>query len=162
MVDETHDVITYSQGVQPITIIRYAEVLLNKAEALYKTGRESDAERIINNDIRARVGLPGISAEGSDLMAAIRQERKVELAFEGLWYWDLRRWGVAHKAYPEGLTGYQVHGLKITKAEDGTFHYSYVSVDDKNRNFPERLYRFPLPSDELNNNGLVSQFPEWK
>lgn len=162
LVDETHDVITYSQGVQPITIIRYAEVLLNKAEALYKTGKESDAERIINNDIRARVGLPGISAEGAGLMAAIRQERKVELAFEGLWYWDLRRWGVAHKAYPEGLTGYQVHGLKITKDEEGTFHYTYVSVDDKNRNFPEKLYRFPLPSDELNNNGLVSQFPEWK
>ncbi len=162
MVDETHDVIRYSTGVQPITIIRYAEVLLNKAEALYMTGKEAEAETIINNDIRERVGLPGISAEGEDLMAAIRQERKVELAFEGLWYWDLRRWGVAHKAYPEGLTGYQVHGFKITKDEDGVFHYSYISVDDKNRNFSEKLYRFPLPSDELNNNGLVSQFPEWK
>lgn len=162
MVDETHDVIRYSSGVQPITIIRYAEVLLNKAEALYVTGKEAEAETIINDDIRARVGLPGISAEGDDLMAAIRQERKVELAFEGLWYWDLRRWGIAHKAYPEGLTGYQVHGFKITKDEDGVFHYTYVSVDDKNRNFSEKLYRFPLPSDELNNNGLVSQFPEWK
>lgn len=162
MVDETHDVIRYSSGVQPITIIRYAEVLLNKAEALYMTGKEAEAETIINDDIRARVGLPGISAEGDDLMAAIRQERKVELAFEGLWYWDLRRWGIAHKAYPEGLTGYQVHGFKITKDEDGVFHYTYVSVDDKNRNFSEKLYRFPLPSDELNNNGLVSQFPEWK
>ena len=162
MVDETHDVIKYSTGVQPITIIRYAEVLLNKAEALYMTGKEAEAETIINGDIRARVGLPGISAEGDELMAAIRQERKVELAFEGLWYWDLRRWGIAHKAYPEGLTGYQVHGFKITKDEDGVFHYSYISVDDKNRNFSEKLYRFPLPSDELNNNGLVSQFPEWK
>lgn len=162
MVDETHDVIRYSSGVQPITIIRYAEVLLNKAEALYMTGKEAEAETIINDDIRARVGLPGISAEGDELMAAIRQERKVELAFEGLWYWDLRRWGIAHKAYPEGLTGYQVHGFKITKDEDGVFHYTYISVDDKNRNFSEKLYRFPLPSDELNNNGLVSQFPEWK
>lgn len=162
MVDETHDVIRYSSGVQPITIIRYAEVLLNKAEALYMTGKEAEAETIINDDIRARVGLPGIPAEGDELMAAIRQERKVELAFEGLWYWDLRRWGIAHKAYPEGLTGYQVHGFKITKDEDGVFHYTYISVDDKNRNFSEKLYRFPLPSDELNNNGLVSQFPEWK
>lgn len=162
MVDETHDVIRYSSGVQPITIIRYAEVLLNKAEALYMTGKEAEAETIINDDIRARVGLLGISAEGDELMAAIRQERKVELAFEGLWYWDLRRWGIAHKAYPEGLTDYQVHGFKITKDEDGVFHYTYISVDDKNRNFSEKLYRFPLPSDELNNNGLVSQFPEWK
>ncbi len=162
LVDEDHDVIAYSSGVQPVTIIRYAEVLLNKAEALYRTDKEADAEDIINNEIRHRVGLPAISAEGDALMDAIRHERKVELAFEGLWYWDLRRWGIAHKAYPDGLTGYQVHGFKITKDESGVFHYSYVSVDDRNRNFPEKLYRFPLPASELNNNGAVAQFPEWK
>ena len=163
MVDETHDVKQYpSGGVQPITVIRYAEVLLNKAEALYATGEEGQANGIVN-DIRSRVGLPAITADGADLMAAIRQERKVEFAFEGLWYWDLRRWGIAHKAYPEGLTGYQVHGFKITKDEEGNFTYDYISVDDKNRNFPERLYRFPLPADELNNNGaLEGQFPEWR
>ena len=161
MVDESHDVIQYSSGVQPFTVIRYAEVLLNKAEALYNTGEEGLANDIVN-DIRSRVGLPSISVDGSGLMAAIRQERKVEFAFEGLWYWDLRRWGIAHKAYPEGLTGYQVHGFKITKADDGTFTYDYIVVDDKNRNFPERLYRFPLPADELNNNGAVKQFTEWK
>ena len=161
MVDESHDVIQYSSGVQPFTVIRYAEVLLNKAEALYNTGEEGLANDIVN-DIRSRVGLPSISVDGSDLMAAIRQERKVEFAFEGLWYWDLRRWGIAHKAYPEGLTGYQVHGFKITKDEEGNFTYDYISVDDKDRNFPERLYRFPLPADELNNNGAVKQFTEWK
>ena len=161
MVDESHDVIQYSSGVQPFTVIRYAEVLLNKAEALYNTGEEGLANDIVN-DIRSRVGLPSISVDGADLMAAIRQERKVEFAFEGLWYWDLRRWGIAHKAYPEGLTGYQVHGFKITKDEEGNFTYDYISVDDKNRNFLERLYRFPLPADELNNNGAVKQFTEWK
>lgn len=162
MVDETHDVKQYpSDGVQPITVIRYAEVLLNKAEALHATGEEGQANGIVN-DIRSRVGLPAITADGADLMAAIRQERKVEFAFEGLWYWDLRRWGIAHKAYPEGLTGYQVHGFKITKDEEGNFTYDYISVDDKDRNFPERLYRFPLPADELNNNGAVKQFTEWK
>lgn len=162
LVDEDHDVIAYSSGVQPVTIIRYAEVLLNKAEALYRTGKEAEAEGIINDEIRHRVGLPAITAEGDALMDAIRRERKVELAFEGLWYWDLRRWGIAHKAWPEGLTDYQVHGFKITKDESGVFHYSYVSVDDRNRNFPEKLYRFPLPASELNNNGAVAQFPEWK
>ncbi len=162
MVDETHNVIQYSSGVQPFTVIRYAEVLLNKAEALYATGEEGQANDIVN-DIRGRVGLPSVTADGADLMAAIRQERKVEFAFEGLWYWDLRRWGIAHKAYPEGLTGYQVHGFKITKDEEGNFTYDYISVDDKNRNFPEKLYRFPLPADELNNNGaLEGQFPEWR
>lgn len=162
IVDESHDVIKYSNGTQPLSIIRYAEVLLNQAEALFKTGNETEAERLVNR-IRARVNLPAVSVEGNALWAAIRQERKVELSYEGLWYWDLRRWGVAHKPYPEGLTGYQVHGLKITKdAETGEFTYTYVTVDDKNRNFPQKLYRFPLPESELRSNSLVHQFPEWK
>lgn len=161
MVDETHNVIQYTSGVQPFTVIRYAEVLLNRAEALYKTGKEGEANDIVNK-IRDRVGLPALSVDGEELMAAIRQERKVEFAFEGLWYWDLRRWGIAHEKYPLGLSDYMVHGFKITKDEEGNFTYDYISVDDQKRNFPQRLYRFPLPAAELNNNGSVNQFPEWK
>ena len=161
MVDETHNVIQYTSGVQPFTVIRYAEVLLNRAEALYKTGKEGEANDIVNK-IRDRVGLPALSVDGEELMAAIRQERKVEFAFEGLWYWDLRRWGIAHEKYPLGLSDYMVHGFKITKDEEGNFTYDYISVDDRNRNYPQRLYRFPLPAAELNNNGSVNQFPEWK
>lgn len=162
MVDEGHDVIANSGSTQPLMILRYAEVLLNKAEACYhlegKTAEANAAVRAIRN----RVGLPYADKEGDELWAAIRQERKVELAYEGLWYWDLRRWGVAHKQYPEGLTGYQQHGLKIEKNDDGTFTYTYVSVDDKDRNFPEKMYRFPMPSGEMNNNKDVDQYPEWK
>lgn len=161
MVDETHNVIQYTSGVQPFTVIRYAEVLLNRAEALYKTGKEGEANDIVNK-IRDRVGLPALSVDGEELMAAIRQERKVEFAFEGLWYWDLRRWGIAHEKYPLGLSDYMVHGFKITRDEEGNFTYDYISVDDQKRNFPQRLYRFPLPAAELNNNGSVNQFPEWK
>lgn len=161
MVDETHNVIQYTSGVQPFTVIRYAEVLLNRAEALYKTGKEGEANDIVNK-IRDRVGLPALSVDGEELMAAIRQERKVEFAFEGLWYWDLRRWGIAHEKYPLGLSDYMVHGFKITRDEEGNFTYDYISVDDRNRNYPQRLYRFPLPAAELNNNGSVNQFPEWK
>ncbi len=161
LVDENHDVIAFSKGTLPLVILRYAEVLLNYAEACYHTndeGKANDAVRAIRN----RVGLPYINKSKEELWAAIRQERKVELAYEGLWYWDLRRWEVAHKAYPEGLTGYQQHGLKIEKAEDGTFTYTYVSVDDQDRNFPQRMYRFPMPSGELDNNGAVDQYPEWR
>ena len=162
MVDETHDVIAYSGGVQPLMILRYAEVLLNKAEACYHTQDAAGANAAVRA-IRERVELPyEEDLAGDQLWEAIRQERKVELAYEGHWYWDLRRWRVAHKQYPEGLTGYQLHGLKIEKNSDGTFTYTYVSVDDQNRNFPERMYRFPMPSGELNNNGAVNQYPEWK
>jgi hypothetical protein len=160
MVDEGHNVITESGSVQPLTIVRYGEVLLNKAEACYHLTETAAANEAVRA-IRTRVGLPYTDKSSSDLWAAIRQERKVELAYEGLWYWDLRRWGVAHKQYPEGLSGYQLHGLKIEKTGEGEFTYNYVSVDDKDRNFLEKMYRFPLPSSELTSNSLVNQFPEW-
>ena len=86
----------------------------------------------------------------------------MELAFEGQRYWDLRRWRVAAKNYPEGLSGYQQHGLKIEKTGDDSFRYTYVSIDEKDRNFPERLYRFPMPESELSSNALVEQYDEWK
>ena len=50
----------------------------------------------------------------------------------------------------------------VTDNGDGTFTYTYVSVDDQDRNFPQKMYRFPMPSGELNNNALVEQYPEWK
>lgn len=164
MVDESHDVSTGdNKSTQPYTVIRLAEVLLNKAEACYLASTPNYAEANAKvKRIRARVGLPYSDKSGEALWKAIRQERKVELAYEGLWYWDLRRWETAAEQYPEGLNGYQLHGLRIDKQANGDLKYTYVSVDDKDRNFPERMYRFPLPSSELNNNGEVEQYPEWK
>lgn len=158
-VDESHDVINENGSVQPVTIIRLGEVLLNKAEACYRLNDAAGANAAVKA-IRDRVGLPYQDKAGENLWKAIRQERKVELAYEGQWYWDLRRWKVAHEQYPTGLNGYQVHGLRIEQQPNGDFVYNYVSVDDKDRNFPERMYRFPLPSGELSSNAAVSQYPE--
>lgn len=166
MVDESHDVIAHSGGVQPLIVLRYAEVLLNYAEACFFSEDEDGANEAIKA-IRSRVELPYTNKGGAELWEAIRQERKIELAYEGTWYWDLRRWGVAHKQYPEGLSGYQLHGLKITKTGDDpvtgepTFSYEYVSVDDQNRKFPQKMYQFPLPNSELESNQAVDQFKGW-
>ena len=121
---------------------------------------ETEANNIIKK-IRSRVGLPYTDLHGREqLMAQIRQERKVELAYEGLRYWDLRRWNLAATDYPEGLCNYQQHGLKIEKEGD-VFKYSYVSVDDTNRDFPAKMYRFPLPESEVKNNkALGNQQPD--
>ena len=159
LVDEGYDV-TVSAGSQPFTFLRYGEVLLNKAEALYRSNDPSGACAAVN-EVRARVNLPSIDLTGSELWDAIRHERKVELAYEGLHYWDLRRWKDATKDYPEGLANYQVHGLKIENTATG-FKYTYVSVDEATRTFPEKMYRFPMSESELNSNALVSQYPEWK
>lgn len=163
MVDETHNVITESGSVQTLTVIRYGEVLLNYAEACYRLGEYGLANTAIRT-IRERVDLPYTEKGSQELWDAIRQERKVELAYEGLWYWDLRRWKVAHENYPVGLANYQQHGLKITKIDDTTFQYEYVSVDDngKMRQFPEKMEGpFPIPTSELTSNSLVNQFPSW-
>ena len=160
-VDETHDLAARSQSTQHFVLLRYGEVLLNKAEACYRAGDSEGANAAVRA-IRKRAGLPYTDKSGEALWQAIRQERRVELAFEDDWYWSLRRWGDAAKAYPEGLNNYQVHGLKIESTPvDGQFKYSYVSVDDKDRNFPEKMYRFPIPEGELNSNALISQYPEW-
>ena len=160
-VDESHDLTVRSESTQHFVLLRYGEVLLNKAEACYRNNDPSGANEAVR-EIRKRVGLPYTDKSGDALWAAIRQERRVELAFEDLWYWDLRRWGDAGKDYPVGLNNYQVHGLKIeTTSVEGQYQYTYVSVDDKDRNFPSKMYRFPIPDSELNSNPLVNQYPEW-
>lgn len=159
LVDENYNVNT-SASSQPFTFLRYAEVLLNRAEACYRTNDAVGANAAVAA-VRSRVGLPYKDKTGDDLWNAIRQERKVELAYEGFRYWDLRRWKDSTKDYPEGLCNYKQHGLKIVKSGD-SFTYSYVTIDDKDRSFPERLYRFPLPASELNSNSAVEQYPEWK
>ncbi|WP_295938937.1 RagB/SusD family nutrient uptake outer membrane protein [uncultured Alistipes sp.] len=153
MMDE--DYTDYStSSTQPWIAIRLAEVLLNHAEACYMLG--VDGANADLKKIRERVGLPYSNKSGADLLAAIRQERKVELYCEGHLYWDMRRWKLAHTAY----TGMRVHGLKIEK-QGADFIYTYVDCDRQDRLFQEKLYRIPLPETELSNNNAVRQFSEW-
>lgn len=161
-VDEGHNLLERTQSTQHFVLLRYGEALLNKAEACYHRNDPAGANAAIRA-IRSRVGLPYTDRSGVALWQAIRQERRIELAFEGLWYWDLRRWEEAAEVYPTGLNSYQVHGLKIEPtAVEGEFLYTYVSVDDNDRNFPAKMYRFPMPESEMSSNSLVEQYPEWR
>ncbi len=140
---------------QPWIEIRLAEVYLNLAEACYRIGETGDANDAIEA-VRNRVNLPYSDKTGDDLFEAIRHERKVELAFEGFHYWDLRRWRVAH----EELNNVRFHGLKITKS-GAILTYEYVDVDKADRKFPERFYNFPIPVAEIANNTSLSQVNLW-
>src|SRR5690625_7573189 len=73
---------------------RYAEVLLNYAEASIELGDDADARRELNK-IRARAGMPDIQDSGEALKERYRNERRVELAFEEHRYFDIRRWKIA-------------------------------------------------------------------
>lgn len=157
LVDETHTKAS-QHSVQPWVGLRLAEVYLNLAESCYRLGDNATAMEYINK-VRARVGLPTVAGlTGDDLFAALRHERKVELAYEGLYYWDMRRWGLATKAF----TGIRRHGLKIEQNANGSFTYTYVPVDNQNLNYPEKMNRLPLPQAEIEDNKDVEQFPEWK
>lgn len=157
LVDENHSFLATQYCTSPWIAIRYAEVLLNYAEACYHTNNTTEANEAVRK-IRSRVGLPYTDQSGDNLMAAIRQERKVELMGEGLYYWDMRRWRMADTAF----TGIRRHGLKIEKLPSGSFRYTYVEVDHKDMNFPSKMYQCPLPTSEINGNQLVDQYPEWQ
>lgn len=154
LMDETITDVKNDKSAKPWVEIRYAEVLLNKAEAAYRIGgKMSEANEAVNK-VRARVGLPVMSYSGQDgFFDAYRNERKVELAYEGHLFWDMRRWKLAHKEY----NGYRAHGMKITGAV-----YEYVDCDGADRLYDEKLYILPIPSDELKNNRSgIKQYDQW-
>lgn len=155
--DESIADISTTYSAQPWIEIRLAEVYLNLAEACAMLGStyDKDANNAIRT-IRERVKLPYTDLTGEKLMKAIRHERKVELAYEGFYYWDLRRWRMADSI----LDGARFHGLKITQSGT-TLTYEYIDCDKEDRKFPERFYNFPIPTTEIANNLAISQINLW-
>jgi hypothetical protein len=72
--------------------IRYAEVLLNYAEAQMELGNEPEARKYVNQ-VRNRAGIQELAEVTMD---DVRRERYVELAFEDVCYWDWKRWRIFH------------------------------------------------------------------
>nr|WP_121274292.1 RagB/SusD family nutrient uptake outer membrane protein [Pedobacter schmidteae] len=145
-------------------VLRYAEVLLNKAEAYaqldYATYQSQALDAL--NEVRGRVALPKkttVDAPTKEaFMALLRKERAVELAGEGFRYWDLRRWRLAESV----INGKNAHGVKITKNTNNTFSYETVAVDGGSpRIFLEKYYYFSLPTAETANNNLCKNNPFW-
>lgn len=132
--------------------IRFAEVLLNKAEAAYRLNKISEAQEAMNR-VRTRVGLPGKYTTGQAWFNDYRNERKVELSYEGHLFWDMRRWELAHVEY----NNYRVHGIRIIGNT-----YEYIDCDYEDRRFLSRLYVLPIPDSEIQNNSLIEQYDEWK
>lgn len=157
---------------QDLILFRYAEVLLNYAEAKIELGELDQSVYNAINSIRGRptVEMPAITEGKSqqELRNIIRKERRHELGMEGLRYFDIRRWGVAHEIMPGPVfgrvpTGYLSNPPGID--EIGTPSYDNVSNADQmdvieNRNFnPARDYLWPIPRIELETNALLEQNP---
>lgn len=136
-------------------LMRYAEVLLNYAEAELNLGNEGEAKIYINM-IRERSGMPPVpeSETGEDLIARYRNERKIELSFEEIYFFDVRRWMLG----PE-LVGVPVHKMHIVKNEDGTFTYDVEEMEE--RAWRDAFYYLPIPGDEIQKNQNLTQNPGW-
>ena len=128
---------------------RYAEVLLNYAEAQNEAvGPDATVYNAIDA-IRDRADLPGLDPglSQSQMRDAIRHERRVELAFEDKRYWDLIRWRTAHI-----VLNAPVHGIAIA-GTPGTFTYTPVEVPGGNKKFFEnKNYLFPIPQYAIDQN----------
>ena len=70
----------------------------------------------------------------------------------------MRRWKRAHTEF----SNYRTHGLAVEQMSETAYKYTYIECDDRTRYFEERLYRVPLPQDELDGNKAVTQYKEWK
>ena len=145
-------------------LFRYAEILLNYAEAMNEAyGPDTDpfgdgkTARWAVNEVRGRVGMPPVTAsDETEMRNRIKHERRIELAFEDHRFWDVRRWG---KADAESALGVPVKGVSVTKTETG---FTYATKIVGTRTFQEKMMLYPIPQSEiLRSAGKIEQNPGW-
>lgn len=145
-----------NMGTASWRYFRYAEILLNYAEAQNEAVGADESVYDAINEVRDRAGMPALPAGLSkdQMRARIQNERRIELAYEEHRYFDVRRWMIA-----EVKEGAQAKGISITKNGDGTLTFAIKeALSDKS--FEQQHYWFPIPLDEINaSNGAIEQNP---
>ena len=153
-VDPTIDA-QFNKQIQPWRYIRYSEVILNYVEACIGLGQEGEAKTWLNK-IRKRAFMPDITETGAALVTRYRNERLVELAYEGQRFFDIRRWLIAAPAY-SNANGIDI--LYKLNPDHLTYQapvYTVKSVQDRAWN--PRFYLFPIALDEINRNVKLKDF----
>ncbi|MCF6405145.1 RagB/SusD family nutrient uptake outer membrane protein [Chitinophaga filiformis] len=127
--------------------MRYAEVLLNRAEAAVELNNMADARNVIN-DIRDRAGAPLLTGEFT--IDTVRNERCKELAFEKQYWWDIRRWRIADRL----LDNTKYHALMPYYVADEQRYIFLREFEPFQRsyNFEKKFYYEPIPGGELGKN----------
>lgn len=144
-------------GTQPWIYMRYAEVLLNYAEAENEAVGPNPGVYAAVNQVRERasVNMPDLPAGLSqdEMRQRIRMERRVELAFEEFRYYDVRRWKIADQT--ENVPAY---GIEVDK-NGGSFSYKKkIALDGKK--FYTQDYWLPIPRAEIQaSDGKLEQNP---
>jgi len=139
--------------------IRYAEVLLNYAEACIELGLEQEARTYLNM-IRKRAGMPDITESGAALKAKYRNERRVELAFEEHRIFDVRRWAIGPEVY--NITTKVADIVYPMNSDHTTATKPIVKhIDFEKYAWSNKAYFLPILRDEMNKNNLLIQNPEY-
>lgn len=150
-------------------IIRLADLYLMYSEALNETMSEPNGEVFDYIDkVRNRTGLEGVVASWAKyaidgkknkplskegMRDIIQQERMIELSFEGVRYWDVRRWKLSDKYWNTTIMGLNAKG---TKTED-----FYRLTELYKTKFEKKDYFWPIKQSELLNNRSLVQNPGW-
>jgi len=136
---------------------RLAEIYLNYAEAMFELGNEAKTREYINK-VRARVGMPGIpnTVTGEALRQRLYNERRIELAFEGHRFFDIRRWKIASI-----IENRPIYGMDVIKnLTTGISTYSPVLLLTKNP-WQDKMYLLPIERSEIQRNKELTQTPGW-
>lgn len=140
-------------GQAHLIYLRYAGVLLDYAEAKNEaSGPDASIYKAVN-DVRTRAGMPDLPAglTKDQMRARIRNERRVEMAFETERFYDIRRWKIA-----ENVLNGPMHGMSV-ELKSGV--YSYTPYVFETRIFPTKLYFMPIPQSEIDKNEKLVQNP---
>ncbi len=152
----------YTEQLHVWIMFRYAEILLNYAEARNEYAGPSDDVYQVIKDLRKRArieagtdGMYGLKAGMSkdEMREIIQNERRIELAFEEHRYWDIRRWRIAEDIFRK-----PVQGLSIIK--DGSI-LTYNIVTVATTTFDPKRYLYPIPHSEVVKNRNMVQNPNW-
>ena len=155
--DRTNLIPEFGSSDGDYIIFRFGEILLNFAEAAFELGKENEALNAIN-ELRLRAGLPPHASIDRD---KIRHERKVELAFEGNRFWDLRRMRTAVDEISRTFYGIEYGQI------DGTDQYKIYLVGGSEAgsyvcSVSEKYYYFPItPNRIANNQNLAPENPNY-
>ncbi len=168
----TERAVTDAEESYDFPVIRYAEVLLNYAEAKFEqTESITDAEldmslnlvRGRTNPTMTKLSNQLVSANGLSMREEIRAERTVELVMEGFRLDDLKRWKTAEVEMPMDLLGVQKTG---TWYEGQSMNLPLNSEGRillyKDRVWEQKHYLLPLPIDQMQLNPNLGQNPGWK
>ena len=151
--DDSDEKISVGASKTNWIVFRLAEMYLIRAEALFEQSKYQEAAEALNAT-RARAGISLVNAS-SITLDKVRNERRVELAFENSRYWDLRRWRIA-----ESVLNYRFTGLRIIYHHASEKYYFLpINCETFTRVFRPQHYYNPITTSRINNDPDLIENP---